>query len=253
MKLLENNKKPETTMSEEDSATAKGDKTSGAPALCGIMSRNPILTVLVFAAAGVAIGIGLSTWVPEDGSTSKETAVQWIGLIGDMFIRALKATVLPLVFVNVIVSIVDMMSVGKAGTIGFRTVLLYTVTTLIASIIGLISILSFKSLFKTEIPESSTSARVQLGCDSEGSFLTYDIADGNVFCSADASNETSNYFNIVDIDGTFASSSSGPANDISVSQQIYDGVFGKLITSNIFESFVESNFAAVRQLSALFI
>jgi hypothetical protein len=75
---------------------------------CGICARYPVLSVLLFAASGVALGIGLSTWEP-DNPDDKEVTVKWLGLIGDMFIRALKAIVLPLVFVNVILSIVDMM------------------------------------------------------------------------------------------------------------------------------------------------
>jgi Na+/H+-dicarboxylate symporter len=39
--------------------------------------------------------------------------------------------------------------------------------------------------------------------------------------------------------------SSGPASGISLSDTIYDGVFTKLFTSNIFGSFVSANFAAV--------
>ena len=84
---------------------------------CGILGKYPVVSVLCFAAVGVAIGVGLSTWEPEDPK-DKAMAVQWLGLIGDMFIRALKAIVLPLVFVNVILSIVDMMSVGRASAVG---------------------------------------------------------------------------------------------------------------------------------------
>ena len=77
--------------------------------------------MLIFAIVGVAIGIGLSTWEPDDPQ-DKETTVKWLGLIGDMFIRALKAVVLPLVFVNVILSMVDMMSVGRASAVGGKTI-----------------------------------------------------------------------------------------------------------------------------------
>lgn len=91
---------------------------SHAPATgCGILAKYPVLSVLMFAACGVGVGIGLSTWEPEDPE-DKDTTVKWLGLIGDMFIRALKAIVLPLVFVNVILSIVDMMAVGRASAVG---------------------------------------------------------------------------------------------------------------------------------------
>lgn len=43
----------------------------------------------------------------------------------------------------------------------------------------------------------------------------------------------------------FVKTTKGPKNDISMSDTIYDGVFTKLITSNIFDAFVDASFAAV--------
>lgn len=209
---------------------------------CGILGRYPVLSVLAFALAGVAVGVGLSTWEPEDPE-DKDVAVKWLGLIGDMFIRALKAVVLPLVFVNVILSMVDMMSVGRASAVGGKTIGMYLLTTAIASIIGIVSIMIFKGTFKTEVLANNGQSRVSLGC-SEDSSLIHDEA-GEVYCAANGNlTEGSNYFTIEDIDGTFVSISGGPA-ELSFSDTIYDGVFGKLITSNIFADFVGANFAAV--------
>jgi Na+/H+-dicarboxylate symporter len=217
----------------------------------GILGRYPVLAVLGFAAVGICIGVGLSFWEPEDPD-DKKTALQWIGLIGDMFIRMLKAVVLPLVFVNVVLSVVDMMSVGRAGSVGWKTIGLYLLTTLMASIIGLISIICFKGLFDAGEFEDSSPARIQLGCSTEGDYLTH--AGDEVFC-ASAENTTdgmSSFFYINDYDGTFVQKSSGPKNDMSMSDTIYDGVFTKLITSNIFESFVGGNFAAVVLFAIVF-
>ena len=91
---------------------------------CGPMKDYPVLTVILCAAIGIGAGVGLSFWDPSDANT-KAVTLQWIGLIGDMFIRALKCVVLPLVFVNVIISVVDMMSVGKASTIGGKVCVLF--------------------------------------------------------------------------------------------------------------------------------
>lgn len=211
---------------------------------CGILGRYPILSVLFFAITGLALGIGLSYWEPED-STDKETAVKWIGLVGDMFIRALKAVVLPLVFVNVVLSMVEMMSLGRASVIGGKTIGLYLLTTFVASIIGILAIVCFKPLFKTEEIATDLLSRVQLGCSAEaGSYLTHDES-GNVYCSAGNLTEGMNtYFNIEDIDNTFVHTSTGP-EELSFSDTMYDGVFGKMITDNIFVAFVDSNFAAV--------
>lgn len=71
---------------------------------CGLMGRNPLLAVVSFALLGVGVGIGLSFWEPDEGDDSKDIAIKWIGLVGDLFIRALKAVILPLVFINVSLS-----------------------------------------------------------------------------------------------------------------------------------------------------
>jgi Na+/H+-dicarboxylate symporter len=209
---------------------------------CGILGRNPIISVVSFAAVGVGVGIGLSFWEPDDQDT-KDILLKWIGLLGDLFIRALKAVVLPLVFVNVVVSVVDMMMLGRASTVGVKTLVLYTMTTLMAATIGLISILSFQGLFTEGEFDQENKAFIQLGCNAEGNFMT-ELADGSITCSALA-NETDSTFEITDLTGSFARADGGALADLTMSETIYDGVFMKLITSNIFYAFVDGNFAAV--------
>ena len=161
-----------------------------------------------------------------------------------MFIRALKAIVLLLVFVNVLISVVDMMSLGRASSVGWKTLGLYTLTTVIASIIGLIAIVAFHGRFREGTYDTPGPTYVRLGCRETGEFLT-ELEDGSVQCIGDSAEESDTYFIIDDISGSFQRVSQGPSDDISLSDTIYDGVFTKLITANIFVSFVESNFAAV--------
>ena len=79
-------------------ANAKADDEEAAPSVgngveikmgCGIMGRYPIISLLSFVITGMVLGIGLSFWVPttEEELVSKQVALQWIGLIGDMFLR----------------------------------------------------------------------------------------------------------------------------------------------------------------------
>lgn len=209
---------------------------------CGILGRYPVVSVIAFAIVGCAIGVGLSYWQPEDDS--KDKAIKWIGLVGDLFIRSLKCVVLPLVFVNVIISVVDMMKVGAAGSIGWKTIVMYTLTTLIASIIGIITVVVFKPLFKVGDFPPPEPAAVSLGCTESGSFVT-EATDGSLVCSTDAPNASAQQFYIEDLTGTFVTVSGGVDGDITLSDTIYDGVFTKLLTDNIFEGFTTANFAAV--------
>ena len=213
------------------------------PSGCGILSRYPVLSVLLFAVVGIGIGVGLSYWEPDDPE-SKDKTLKWIGLIGDLFIRALKCVVLPLVFINVVISVVDMMNVGNAGSVGWKTIGLYLVTTVIAAILGIISIVSFQGLFEQGEFAAPGPATIQLGCNEENSFLT-EMSNGTLMCTADFASDGDTEFTIVDITSSFVKNGGGAKNDISLSDTVYDGVFTKLVTSNIMGAFVTANFAAV--------
>ena len=94
---------------DDASPKKKKKKKSCCTSFCGVMDDHFLAFVLGSAAIGMGIGIGLSFWNPEDYS-DKATAILWIGLIGDLFIRALKCIVVPLVFVSIAVSVMDMVS-----------------------------------------------------------------------------------------------------------------------------------------------
>mmetsp|Transcript_11372 Transcript_11372/g.18824 ORF Transcript_11372/g.18824 Transcript_11372/m.18824 type:complete len:533 (-) Transcript_11372:531-2129(-) len=217
---------------------------------CGILGRYPVLAVLGFAIAGIGLGVGLSYWEPDDPET-KNVVLQWLGLLGDLFIRSLKAVVLPLVFVNVILSVVEMMSLGRTSSVAGVTILLYFLTTIIASILGLISILCFQGLFDEGDFEENDPAYVTLGCNQDGYLLT-EGADGSVTCATGAEDSMDTQFVIEDISKTFIKSTTGTRDDISLSDTFYDGVFTKIVTSNIFVSFTTANFAAVVFFAIMF-
>jgi solute carrier family 1 (neutral amino acid transporter) protein 5 len=217
---------------------------------CGIMGRHPVLSVIFFAALGLGMGLGFSFWEPDDPET-KDKLLKWIGLIGDLFIRSLKCVVLPLIFINVVISVVDMMSVGQAGSVGWKALVLYLVSTVFASVIGVISILIYKGLFRKGDYPVGGPAMVTLGCNEEGSFLA-ETTNGTLMCTSEYTAEEDIEFTIVDITKTFMTASGGAADDISLSDTVYDGVFTKLVTSNITASFVEANFAAVVLFAVVF-
>ncbi len=74
---------------------------------------------------GVIIGIA---WGP--GAES----IVWIG---DLFVRLIRMVVVPLVFVTLIAGVVSMGDPTKLGSLGFKTLTIYMLTTLAAIIIGL--------------------------------------------------------------------------------------------------------------------
>jgi Na+/H+-dicarboxylate symporter len=233
----------ETQGKKTETESVQEDYEQAPPSGCGILGRYPVLSVLFFAVVGIGVGVGLSYWEPDDPE-DKEKTLKWIGLIGDLFIRSLKCVVLPLVFINVVISVVDMMTVGKAGSVGWKTIGLYLLTTIIAAILGIISSVSFKGLFEEDAFADARPPTIQLGCNEDGSFLS-EMSDGSLMCTADYGEEGNTEFTIVDITSSFMKNGGGAKNDISLSDTVYDGVFTKLVTSNIAGAFVSANFAGV--------
>jgi len=218
---------------------------------CGILGKYPVISVLAFALIGIGVGVVLSFWDPEDsdGQETKSATLQWLGLLGDLFIRALEAVVLPLVFVNVVLSVVEMMSIGRTSSVAGVTILLYFMTTVIASIVGLFSILCFQNFFVEGEFEDRDPDYITLSCQREGYYLT-EANDGSITCADDSSGNMQ--FIIDDISNTFVKASEGTRDDISLRDTFYNGIFTKIITSNIFQSFVEGNFAAVVFFAIIF-
>jgi Na+/H+-dicarboxylate symporter len=167
---------------------------------CGFFVNRPILAIFVFVVLGVALGVGLSYWEPEN-PTDKKITIQWLGLVGDLFIRALKCFVLPLVFVNIIIAVVDMMSIGKASSIGWTVIGLYLITTVAAAFFGTISTLIFMKFYDSEVDASEVTKTV---------------------------------------------------SEVSLSDTIYEGIFEKIVPSNIIDAFASSSFTAVLFFAGVF-
>lgn len=216
---------------------------------CGILGKYPVLSVVGFATVGIACGVGLSFWDPEE-SGIKSVTIQWLGLVGDLFIRSLKAVVLPLVFCNVILSVVEMVSMGSTGSVAGYTLGIYLLTTATAGTLGLVSILCFKDYFEVGTFKEDGLPMISMGCNEEGYYIAEE-ANGTLVCS-NSLPQANMKFVFSDVSGSFVQKSSGPRNDISLSDTFYDGVFKKLVTDNITKEFTSANFAAVVFFAIMF-
>ena len=91
---------------------------------------------LLFMVAGVVLGFVLGALFP---SFSLSFAV-----VGELFLRALKMVVLPLIVVSIAGAILNMESIEKFKRIGLRALLYYTTTTALAVLTGLLVVILFK-------------------------------------------------------------------------------------------------------------
>jgi hypothetical protein len=148
--------------------------------------------------------------------------MKWIGLIGDVFIRLLKCIVLPLVFVSITMSVMDMLSLGEAGTIVGTTIGLYAFTTVCAAVIGCVVSSQFARLYTLgDGADEPVTSEIRLECGTgSGTYLT-EQADGSVMCSLAGENMTSTFL-VDDLNGYFQQSAAAQGlAELSLSESIY--------------------------------
>ena len=76
-----------------------------------------------------------------------EITTNYIKPIGTIFINLLKFIVVPIVVLSLICGMISMKDIKKVGSIGWKTIVYYMVTTLIAIVIGLAVANIFKGAF----------------------------------------------------------------------------------------------------------
>ena len=82
-----------------------------------------------------------------------EFTTQYIKPIGTIFINLLKFIVVPIVLLSLICGMISMKDIKKVGSIGWKTIVYYMLTTLIAIVIGL----SVANIFKGAFPLLDTT------------------------------------------------------------------------------------------------
>lgn len=199
--------------------------------------------IILCALAGGALGIIFSN------IEASEELVSWFALPGDLFIRALRCAVLPLVFVNVIIAVLQMIEAGKAGAVGKYTVLVYLMTTFIASLEGLLAVLVFQSQFTTD-EEDEEKTFINLNCPTDGLVL---VQQGNtVSCDTIVeANETLAQFEVNNTNDFFVTS----GNDFTTftfSETLQNGIFKNLVSDNIVAEFANGGFVGVVMFGIIF-
>ena len=91
------------------------------------------LKILIGLVAGFIWGI-----INKESSLSPDLTVVYIKPIGTIFLEVLKYIALPLVLVSVTVGITNLEGISKLSRLGGKTILIYTLTTVIAIVIGIV-------------------------------------------------------------------------------------------------------------------
>ncbi|SNS24019.1 aerobic C4-dicarboxylate transport protein [Humidesulfovibrio mexicanus] len=103
-------------------------------------ARKPIYKSLYFQVImGICIGIALGVVFP-----GKEGLAAQMKPFGDAFIKMIKMIIAPIIFCTVVVGIAKMGDMGKVGRVGIKAMLYFWTMTLMALIIGLVVVNTYK-------------------------------------------------------------------------------------------------------------
>ena len=128
------------------------------------------LTYQIFISLILAILVGLLM------QNNSGITVSYIKPFGNIFLNLLKFIVVPIVLFSMMQGIISMRDIRKIGSIGLKSVLFFTITTIIAAIIGILGGTIFKGFF----PIISTSNFKYEASDSMNFFdILVDIFPSN--------------------------------------------------------------------------
>lgn len=207
-------------------------------------SNAYLVSILAGALLGVVLNVG----------GAGETLSSLLTLPGPMFIRALQCAVIPMMFFNIVVSVIKIYSDGTGGVLGKRVALYYLLTTVMACSTGVISANIFASLFVlNDDGDDDGGAEVVLSCPEGFGDMTM-LEDGSVLCLSDDGLSVRNLtdenqkFHLQDEDNILM-------NDALVERTLAEqvlGTFESLFPNNVVQSFGLPNIISVIVIAFVF-
>ena len=156
------------------------------------MLKKLPLWAKIFIGMGIGILWGLiAVWTGLETFTTN-----WIKPWGTIFLKLLKLIAVPLIFVSLVKGISSLTDITKLSRIGYKTILIYVITTVFATTVGLamVNILKPGDVFPDEKQEEyrqKFSGQIELRKESadeikEGSPLRFfeDMVPDNIFLAA---------------------------------------------------------------------
>jgi len=146
--------------------------------------------ILIGMVAGVIAGFAFT------GMGAQQFVLDWIKPFGTIFIKLLKLIAIPLIIASLVKGISDLKDISKFSKIGFRTVGIYIVTTIIAITIGLVLVNIVQpgnSVSAETVAELSASYNADAGKRVESAFsqqtkgplqFLVDMVPDNIFSAA---------------------------------------------------------------------
>ncbi|EQC40939.1 hypothetical protein SDRG_02002 [Saprolegnia diclina VS20] len=139
-------------------------------------------SIAVVIGAAVGIGLGLLLAKLEVG----DDVQQWIALPGNLFVRALRCLVVPLVFCSMTVSIAEVIMLNRTSVLTLRTVVVFFLTSSLAAVQGMIVALAFRAMYSPPssvvVAANATSGVAIIGLKCANGLFLGAAENGSVAC-----------------------------------------------------------------------
>ncbi|EQC40947.1 hypothetical protein SDRG_02010 [Saprolegnia diclina VS20] len=194
--------------------------------------------VLIGAAVGAGIGLALTK-----ADISRDVQ-QWIQMPGDLFVRALRCLVVPMVFASMSVVIAEVVVLKKTSILSWRTGAIFFFTSFIATVQGLLLSTVYRGIFEGGTNSTSTSALpspvLAFRC-ANGLFLNQQT-NGSLLCDKMTNDTATTLFTTVDINNMLTVKST--ITQLSLTQQIIS-IIELTVPDNIFNALTQGSLLSV--------
>ncbi|KDO31020.1 hypothetical protein SPRG_04207 [Saprolegnia parasitica CBS 223.65] len=193
--------------------------------------------VLIGAAIGAGIGLALTK-----ADISRDVQ-QWIQMPGDLFVRALRCLVVPMVFASMSVVIAEVVVLKKTSILSWRTGAIFFLTSFIATVQGLLLSTVYRGIFEggKNATTSALPAPVLAFRCANGLFLNQQT-NGSLLCDKMTNDTASTLFTTVDINNMLTVKST--ITQLSLTQQIIS-IIELTVPDNIFNALTQGSLLSV--------
>ncbi|OQR87790.1 dicarboxylate/amino acid:cation (Na or H) symporter (DAACS) family protein [Achlya hypogyna] len=193
--------------------------------------------VLIGAAIGAGIGLALTK------ATITDDMQKWIAMPGDLFVRALRCLVVPMVFASMAVVIAEVVVLKKTSILSWRTGAIFFLTSFIATVQGIVLSAVYRGIFASGTNETASALPLPMlafKC-SNGLFLNQ-LPNGTLACDMAANSTATTLFTTVDINNMLTVKSS--IQQLSLTQQVI-AIIELMVPDNIFNALTQSSLLSV--------
>lgn len=203
-------------------------------ATASMVNMAAILVCIVF---GLLIGTVLNHYEVDPAITD------WIKTPGDLYIRAIQCIVVPLVFVNLAVSVADLIHIGKGQAIGIRVALFFFCTILIGIAEGIGMGFLARVVYNLDEAKDEVDKEAIFGIQCNNDKYLEMQPSGLVTCTASTMNTTS-LFSVDDVNSAFVRTTVTLDSSASVSDNLIE-ILHMIVPANIMSAFVNSTLLSI--------